>query len=233
MFQTFTLIWYVVVVHCEHPVHQIWNSTAARSVVYDIFTRAVRMCRPKGAQPLSNRVIPIDNWRKSSKEHTAERSKISTIIPNTANGEKLRRMMYIGEQSNSMSDSNYHENAISIMPDGSSASSEHISDVSTSTNAGVVPSPTEEVSRPASLNMSSTAGTDSSSPIEYKSCKTNIYNQPDCNRMTNESPNDQILNLGSLINSFCETSTKREQGNSNKTYERVEKAFYLKRAEES
>ena len=126
MFQTFTLIWYVVVVHCEHPVHQIWNSTAARSVVYDIFTRAVRICGPKGNQPLANRVIPIDNRRKSSKEHTAERSKISTIIPNTANGEKLRRMMHIGEQSKSMSDNNYHVNAISSMPDSSSASSEHL-----------------------------------------------------------------------------------------------------------
>ena len=139
MFQTFTLIWYVVVVHCEHPVHQIWNSTAARSVVYDIFTRVVRICRPKGSQTLSNRVIPIDNRRKSSKEHTAERSKISTIIPNTANGEKLRRMMQIGEQSNSMSDNNYHVNAISLMPDGSSASSEYLGNVSSSTNEDIVP----------------------------------------------------------------------------------------------
>ena len=213
------MIWYVIVAHCEHPVHQIWSSTASRSVVYDIFNRAVRMCKPKGSQHLPNRVTPIDNWRKSSKENT-ERSKISAGIPNTVNGEKLRQMMQIDEQSNSMPDNKYHINEIGNMPDSTSSASRHLCVISSNTNEVLISSPTEKLANLASLNSSTTANTENSSQIEYHSCTINTHNQPAYKDVNNEIPNDQILNLDSLINSFSETSIKREQCNSDKTFKR-------------
>ena len=213
------MIWYVIVAHCEHPVHQIWSSTASRSVVYDIFNRAVRICKPKGGQHLPNRVTPIDNWRKSSKENT-ERSKISAGIPNTVNGEKLRQMMQIGEQSNSMPDNKSQINEIGNMPDSTSSASEHLSVISSNTNDVIISSPTEKPSNPVSLNSSATSNTERSSQFEYHCCKINIHNQPAYKDVNNEIPNDQTLNLDSLINSFCETSIKREQCNSVKTSKR-------------
>ena len=220
MFQTYTLIWYVLVVHCEHPIHQIWNSSAAISVVKKFFSQLagdmLKCFVPGKYLQSNNRVSPIDVRRKSSRESIqggrnsisgAKKLSLQNRTSITYNDEKSKRLLSNKSPRNATYKYNKRDSESLVKP----------CKLLNATNIVTISSSVEKSPYPTPLSTSANKKVSSSSKNDYLNCKNSSYKKSKHNGTVNQPSNDQILNLDALINSFHETAIKQKEQNSDKT----------------
>ena len=220
MFQMYTLIWYVLVVHCEHPIHQIWNSSAAISVVKKFFSQLagdmLKCLVPGKYLQSTNRVSPIDVRRKSSKESipegrngisVAKKLSLTNRTSVTYNDEKSKRVYNNKCQRDTTYRYNKRDSESLVKP----------YKLLDTTNIATISSSVEKSPYPTPLSTSADENVPSSSKNDYLNCKNSSRKKSKCNATANPPSNDQLLSLDALINSFHETAIKQKEQNSDKT----------------